>query len=118
MRFEVFANIQQPPPLSFEDYLKGSDFSQIHQKELLETAGDMFSFTKSLIDQLLKKISFIDSDYLPAKEEDIRQLAKVCVGNSVYLRKLERIVDSKEESQARITIDTKASKQFCTIKID
>jgi hypothetical protein len=118
MRFEIFAGIQQPPPLSFDDYMKGSDFSEVSQKDLLASTGDTFRLTKGMIDRLLVQIPDIDSNYLPAQEEELRQLAKVCVGNSIYLQKLIHIIEGKGESKARVTIDTKTSNQFCTIKID
>ena len=118
MRFEIFAAIQQPPSLSYDDYMKGSDFSEVSQKDLLASTADTFRLTKGMIDRLLVQIPGIDSNYLPAQEEELRQLAKVCVGNSIYLQKLIRIIEGKGESKARVTIDTKTSNQFCTIKID
>jgi len=118
MRFEVFAAIQQPPPLTFDDYIKGSDFSEVSQKDLLASTGETFRLAKTMIDQLLAQISVIDTNYLPAQEEELRKLAKVCVGNSIYLQKLINTIDGKEDSKTRVTVDTKTSIQFCTIKMD
>jgi hypothetical protein len=117
-RFEVFLGIQQPPPLSYEDYMKGSDFSKVTQKDLLASTADSFRLSKSTIDRLLVQIPLIDPDYLPAKEEELRQLAKVCVGNSIYIQKLMQLIHGKEESNARVTIDTTTNCEFCTIKIE
>jgi len=117
-RFEVFSGIQQPPPLSYEDYTKGSDFSKVTQKDLLSSTADSFRLSKSMLDRLLIQIPLIDPDYLPAKEEEVRQLSKVCVGNSIYLQKLMQVIREKEESKARVTIDTTSNCEFCTIKIE
>ena len=117
-RFEVFLGIQQPPPLSYDDYMKGSDFSKVTQKDLLASTADSFRLSKSMIDRLLVQIPLIDPDYLPAKEEELRQLAKVCVGNSIYVQKLMQVIHGKEQSEARVTIDTTANCEFCTIKIE
>ena len=116
-RFEVFSGIQQPPPLSYDDYIKGSDFSKVTQKDLLASTVDSFRLSKSIIDRLLAQIPLLDPDYLPAKEEELRELAKVCIGNSIYLQRLIQIIHDKEESRARIQIDTTTNSEFCTIMI-
>eukprot|EP00531_Pseudo-nitzschia_arenysensis_P009546 CAMPEP_0116154340 /NCGR_PEP_ID=MMETSP0329-20121206/21729_1 /TAXON_ID=697910 /ORGANISM="Pseudo-nitzschia arenysensis, Strain B593" /LENGTH=716 /DNA_ID=CAMNT_0003651315 /DNA_START=206 /DNA_END=2353 /DNA_ORIENTATION=+ len=105
-RFEVFVGIQQPPPLTYEDYVKGSDFSKVTQKDLLASTADAFRLGKSMIDRLLVQVPLMDPDYLPAKKEELQQLNKVCLGNSIYLQKLMQIIHRKEESKARVTIDT------------
>merc|ERR1711935_592281 len=117
-RFEVFSGIQQPPPLSYEDYTKGSDFSKVTQKDLLSSTADSFRLSKSMLDRLLIQIPLIDPDYLPAKEEEVRQLSKVCVGNSIYLQKLMQVIHGKEETKVRVTINTTSNCEFCTIKIE
>lgn len=117
-RFEVFSGIQQPPPLSYEDYMNGSDFSKVTQRDLLASTADAFRLSKSMIDRLLVQIPLIDPDYLPAKQEELRQLIKVCVGNSIYLQKLMQVIHRKEESKARVAIDTTTNSEFCTIKIE
>jgi len=116
-RFEVFSGIIQPPPLGYEDYLKGSDFSKVSQRDLLASTGDSFRMSKSMIERLLTQIPLIDPNYLPAQEAELKQLAKVCVGNSIYLQKLIQVIDGKGESEARIAIDTTTNSEFCTIKI-
>ncbi len=117
-RFEVFAGIQQPPPLTYEDYMKGSDFSKVTQKDLLASTADAFRLSKSMIDRLLVQLPFINPDFLPAKKEELQQLNKVCLGNSIYLQKLMQVIHRKEESKVRVAIDTTTNVEFCTIKIE
>uniref|UniRef100_A0A6U9WSR9 Uncharacterized protein n=1 Tax=Pseudo-nitzschia australis TaxID=44445 RepID=A0A6U9WSR9_9STRA len=117
-RFELFSSIQQPPPLSYEDYLSGSDFSKVPQSDLIASTADSFLLSKSMIDRLLSQVPLIDPDFLSVQEEELRQLAKVCVGNSIYLQKLIQVIKEKGESKARVTIDTNTNRQFCTIKIE
>ncbi len=117
-RFEVFMGIQQPPPLTYEDYVKGSDFSKVTQKDLLASTADAFRLSKSMIDRLLVQVPLMDPNYLPAKKEELQELNKVCLGNSIYLQKLMQIIHRKEESKARVAIDTTTNVEFCTIKIE
>eukprot|EP00536_Pseudo-nitzschia_multiseries_P013959 jgi/Psemu1/310418/fgenesh1_kg.636_\ len=116
-RFELFSCIQQPPQLSYEDYLSGSDFSKVPQTDLLASTADSFRLSKSMVDRLLAQVPLIDADYLPVQVEELRQLAKVCVGNSIYLQRLIQMIKGNEESKAQVTIDTHTNGQFCTIKI-
>mmetsp|Transcript_7210 Transcript_7210/g.20923 ORF Transcript_7210/g.20923 Transcript_7210/m.20923 type:complete len:159 (-) Transcript_7210:925-1401(-) len=117
-RFELFSGIQQPPPLGYEDYISGSDFSKVPQSDLLTSTADSFRFSKSMIDRLLVQVPLIDPDYLPVELEELRQLTKVCIGNSIYLQRLMQMIKGNGESKARVTIDTKTNGQFCTIKIE
>eukprot|EP00539_Tryblionella_compressa_P001162 CAMPEP_0178733116 /NCGR_PEP_ID=MMETSP0744-20121128/622_1 /TAXON_ID=913974 /ORGANISM="Nitzschia punctata, Strain CCMP561" /LENGTH=225 /DNA_ID=CAMNT_0020385275 /DNA_START=183 /DNA_END=860 /DNA_ORIENTATION=- len=115
-RYEPFAAIQQPPPLSYDDYLKGSDFSKVPQKDLLASTSECFNVSKSMIEKLLAQIPTTDPSYLPIQEDELRQLAKVCVGNSIYLQKLKQII-GEGTTKASVSIDVNTNKQFCTIKI-
>ena len=117
-RFEVFSGIQQPPPLSYEDYMKGSDFSKVSQRDLLASTADAFRLSKSMIDRLLLTIPTVDPDFLPAKEDELKQLNKICVGNSIYLQKLVQAIQRKEEAGTKVAIDMTTNSEFCTIKIE
>ena len=117
-RFEAFAAIPQPPPLSYDDYLQGSDFSKVSQNELLASTSECFSASKSMVDKLLAQQSTIDKDYLSMQEAELRRLAKVCIGNSVYVQKLKQKVDENTgKADATVDIDVDTHNQFCTVKI-
>lgn len=117
-RFEAFAGIQQPPPLNYEDYVKGSDFSKVTQKDLLSSTAECFTMSKSMVDRLLTQIQLIDSNYLPIQVDELNQLAKVCIGNSIYLQKLQQVIDiGGGKAKPKVVLDLKTHNQFCTIKI-
>lgn len=116
-RFEGFAAILQPPPLSYEDYEKGSDFSNVSQKDLLLSTADCFNTSKSMVDRLLTQRHLIDANYLPIQADELHKLSKVCLGNSIYLQKLKQIIDSGENAKPSVVLDMKTHTQFCTIKI-
>ncbi|KAL9189153.1 hypothetical protein ACHAXT_011643 [Thalassiosira profunda] len=89
-RFEAFGSLPQPPPLSYEDYVRGSDFSAVQSKDLLFSAKECFRAGKSIVDSLLDVIvtegcedntingaKRKDDDlYVPIRREEIMALAK------------------------------------------
>ncbi|CAJ1969280.1 unnamed protein product [Cylindrotheca closterium] len=116
-RFEAFQVMPQPPPLTYADYKQGSDFSSVDQKELLNSASECFKTSKTMVDKLESQLKVIDSDFVSASENDLRQLAKICVGNTIYLAKLTQMVAENGKSSGGLAIDMETSVQFCTIKI-
>jgi hypothetical protein len=121
-RFGIFQTIQQPPPLQYDDFVAGSDFSQVSQDDLLNTTSACFQSCKVSTDQLLTELSLNNNSALfaitsPLQESEIRNLQKVCVGNSVYLLKLRSIIASKSESSIRATFDFDGTNQFCIVKL-
>lgn len=119
-RFEVFQIISQPPPLTYADYLEGSDFSTVNQNELLKSASDCFKASKTMVDKLESQLKSgsVDSDFVTASEADLRLLAKIAVGNTIYLAKLTQSVAQNGKSSGELSIDMEPSVQFCTIKIN
>lgn len=116
-RFEAFSTIQQPPPLEFQDYVQGSDFSKVTQNDLISSTGECFAASKALVDKLQIQVSNVEPYYLPIQCEELNKLAKVCVGNSVYLQKLKQQVGSKEGRNIKIDMDVDTHEGFCTIKL-
>jgi hypothetical protein len=52
-------------------------------------------------------------------KEDLNQIAKVCVGNSVYLQKLRQAISSQDASwKPRALFDFDGNCEFCTIKLE
>lgn len=116
-RFEAFQVLPQPPPLTYADYLQGSDYSSVSQNDLLKSASECFKSSKSMVDKLESQLSGVDSDFVSATSSDLRQLAKVSVGNSIYLAKLSQLVSSNGNGSGGLSINMEASVQFCTLKI-
>lgn len=119
-RFEAFSSIEQPPKLDYKDYVAGSDFSKVQPMDLIQSTAECFSASKAYVDRLLAQLPVIGTDFAAMQEDELRRLAKVCVGNSVYLQKLKQAIGSKDDDTAtgKITSETSTHKQFCTFKIN
>ena len=114
-RFELFYQVKQPPPLTYNDYEKGTDFSCVSQNDLLSSSADSFRAGKAAVDRVLsqldddnsdncitgcndensKDFNSIDIDYCSIGKNEAISFAKVCVGNLVFLHKLSQVVDSR-----------------------
>jgi hypothetical protein len=116
-RFEPFVGIHQPPLLSYHDFELGSDASKLRQEDIVAASSESFSVSKSMLDKALVHMEKLDPDYLAMPVEEIRQLSKVCVGNSIYLQRLLQVSKGNGNPKASVMIDTKTHKQYCTIKI-
>jgi hypothetical protein len=129
-RFELFQPIRQPPPLSYADYLKGSDFSNVSQADLFKSTSDHFQSCKATAEQLLRDLPTVNPLYSLIQQDEIRGLIKVCVGNSVYLLKLQQLVSAaatttndengKPKSKfdsTKVDFDFQAHAHFCIVKL-
>jgi len=116
-RFEIFQSIRQPPPLSYDDYLEGSDFSEVTPENLLRTTTGLFQSCKTTAEKLLRDCQLMDETFLPAKQDEIRRLLKVCIGNSVYLLKLQQVVSATETLVPKVEFDFQTHAHFCIVKL-
>jgi hypothetical protein len=124
-RFELFQPIRQPPPLSYADYLEGSDFSNVSQADLLRTTSDLFQSCKATAEQLLRDLPTINPLYSLIQQDEIQGLIKVCVGNSVYLMKLQQLVAATPKDEdgtskfdsTKVDFDFQAHAHFCIVKL-
>jgi len=116
-QFEPFLAIAQPPPLSYDNFHDGSDFSNVAQADLLSSTSDCFKKCKGMVDNISNHTSAVDKQFSTLDEEELLGLTKVCVGNSVFLMKLTQQVCGDGKAKGKIEFDFKNNKQFCTIKI-
>lgn len=134
-RFEAFGTLSQPPKLSYDDYVRGSDFSNVQSKDLLASALECFKQGKDVIDFLLSVIVSGDCDkstinvtekredndlYIPIHRNEIMALAKVCVTNTLFLHKLASIVSGEKDSNSisnSAKLEVQAHKLYCTFNI-
>jgi hypothetical protein len=132
-RFEVFHALPQPPSLSYKDYVKGSDFSAVASEDLLSSAADCFRSAKGAVDSLLNVIVSLeecaeddainlmrrdDDMYISIRRQEVLQIAKVCVTNSLSLHKMASMESSELSSQNRqVSLAYKAHKHYCTLII-
>ncbi len=116
-RFDAFSFFLQPPPLTYIDFCHGSDFSRVSQQDLVISTSECFKASKEIIDKLLVQIADIEACYRPIQEEELRELAKVCVGNSVFVQRLVQMVDATGKAKGTVSFDLSTHKRFCTIKL-
>jgi hypothetical protein len=116
-RFEVYQTVRQPPPLTFDDYLQGSDFSRVSPNDLYKSTLDLFQNCKASVEKLLEGLTGVDQLYAPITEKEARALLKVCVGNTVYLHRLQQIVKGKDAVRVTVVFDNDTHDEFCTIKL-
>jgi len=116
-RFEPFATIPQPPPLTFADFEQGSDFSSVTQEELLASAADSFKLAKNMLDKVSSNTSVINKDFCVIPESSLQGLTKICVGNSVFLMKLRQMVGKDGTASGSATFDFGNHQHFCTVRL-
>jgi hypothetical protein len=115
-RFQPFACAATPKPLTYNDFLVGSDYTKVKQSDLLAATADSFTSAKVNVDMMLTKYAQLDSWSIT--EEKMRALAKVCVGNSVYLMKLSRQVNEGGSAiDENVHFDFETNVEFCIIKL-
>ena len=114
-RFESFTILPQPQPLSFEDYLRGSDFSAVRNDDLVQSAGDCFRSCKGVIEKLMQAVIARNDDfYVSIRREEAIALTKVCVANSLFLHKLSIAPPSKV---SEVSVEFNAHKEYCTLNL-
>jgi Mak10 subunit, NatC N(alpha)-terminal acetyltransferase len=125
-RFEVFAAMRQPPPLTFADFQQGTDFSAISSNDLLHSVTEGFQYCRTFLEHILAELVatndqqgqlLIDPMYAPVTEAELRSLIKVCLGNSIYVQKVHQLVASGDTAQAKAVCDFGSHEQFCIIKV-
>merc|ERR1712238_374439 len=123
-RFEAFSRFTQPPHLSYNDYLRGTDFSAVERKDLLVSTSDCFRSVKGLVDWFLDVVVAENCDearidvtnkrtsddiFSVMRREEILAFAKVCVTNSLSLHTL--------SGSSHASLQFQAHKQFCTVSV-
>ena len=116
-QFEPFLVIAQPPPLSYDDFREGSDFSNVTQGDLLSSTSECFKKCKGMVENISNHIDAIDKKFVALNKKELLGLTKVCVGNSVFLMKLTQQVRGDGKAKGKVEFDFENNKQFCTIKI-
>jgi hypothetical protein len=122
-RFESIQQIVQPPNLSYDDFLKGTDFSSVSSRTLISSSTECFNVCKSLFQSIRSECDQaqvpMDDDYRCISNTDIKRLTKVCIGNSLFLLKLSQATEKGEgvsSSALEVNYDFTSNKQFCTIR--
>jgi len=72
------------------------------------------------LDHLNAEVDSISEEYRAITKDELKQLAKVTVGNSVYLLKLQQKLKgppADKSVKTTIEIDADSHRHFCTIKV-
>ena len=115
-RFQSFELIQQPPVLTYEHFLEGSDFSRVTPEDLLHTTAEWFQSCKKTVEQLLAGATLVDTPFAPIREPELRCLLKVCIGNLVYVQKLRQVAQD-DPTKTKVDFDFFVHPEFCMIKL-
>ena len=81
------------------------------------STSECFNVSRTMVDKLLWQLPSIDPVYLPMQEKELRQLAKVCIGNSVYVQKLRQVVDADGKAKGEVSFDLETHHHYCTTKL-
>ena len=116
-RYEAFSTISTPPPLAYDDFEQGYSHADVRQQTLIASAMDCFKASKTVVDKLLSNVGDGDDCYLPILGAELRNLAKVCIGNSLFLHKFSRQVQSGDKVEGEVSFDFEAHRAFCIVKL-
>jgi hypothetical protein len=91
----------------------------VAQNDLLMSTSECFNASKTMVDKLLSQMPGVDTDYIPMRDNELRRLAKVCIGNSVYVQKLKQKVGNADGQKAEgdSVFDLETHNHYCTVKI-
>ena len=116
-RFECFQQFRQPPPLSYDDFEKGTDFSSVSWKDLITSSSDCFKNCRILLDKMKNRVESKSLDFLPISMDEIMCTTKVCIANSLLLLKVSQYIDKCETKVHKVSFDFDTHRQFCSISI-
>lgn len=118
-RYEAFEMIQQPPLLRYADYVAGSDFSKVPPHDLLASTSECFQAARTYVDRLLAQSQSIPEHFRVLQNDEINRLAKVTIGNTVFVLKLQQKVENGFTviPKGNVEFDLETHNHFCTIRI-
>jgi len=117
-RYEAFSIFTTPQPLTYDDFEHGYSYANVSQQALIASATECFKDSKVIVDKLLSQLPDKGDDcYAPIRKQEVMNIAKVCVGNSLFLHKLSKQVQNGGKAKGTVTFDFEAHRAFCTIKI-
>lgn len=118
-RFDPFAGILQPPPLTYDDFMMGSDFTGVTSMDLLASTAECFKQCKIIVDDLSETLLAIGPDDINERDENLRKSRKISVGNSAFVMRLTQMIDKGSRTGSeKVVFDFGENAEFCTIKIE
>lgn len=116
-RFEILGQISNPPPLKYDDFQKGTDFSSVSPKDLISSATDSFKTCRTILDEISKKVDKVGSS-LGANgmnKQEMKSITKVCIANSLFLLKLSQSIHKSDVEGFKVEFDFSTHKHFCVM---
>lgn len=78
-RFKPFYSTNQPPPVTFENYLTANNLTHVSEKDLFDSAKDHFDATVKAVDTILQQ----DIKLAPYEKQHLELIQKSAKTNSV-----------------------------------
>ena len=105
--------------LHYADYIAGSDFSKVPPQDLLASTSECFQAARTYVDRILAQSQSTPEHFRVLKNDEINRLAKVALGNAVFVLKLQQKVDNGFTGNAKgnVEFDLETHNHFCTIRI-
>ena len=119
-RFECLHQFNQPPPLTYDDFQKGTDFSSVSSNGLIASATDCFKTCRSVLDEMTKKLDTNNTTFgvnYGMSREEIKKVTKVCIANSLALLKLSQSITRGEIGLCKVEFDFTTHKKYCSINV-
>jgi len=85
---------------------------RVSQPELLFSTSECFKASKQLVGTISAEIPKLDPDVVNMNAEDARNLAKICIGNAVYVQKLSQLIATKATTTATAEFDFQTQKSL------
>jgi hypothetical protein len=114
-RFQPFSAIRQPPPLTYDDYQRGTDFMSVQPEELIASATECFKSARTVLENIGIMCEGIDTEYRIMTRSDQMKITRICVSNSIFLMKLGQLGSGKKANQMKVSIDKVTHPGFCSI---
>lgn len=124
-RFEAFNVFSQPVSLTYDDFVQGSDYSDIKLESLISSATDSFKCARSKLDQIIAVFNndptsdvYATALHTPIQRQEALCLVKVCIGNILFLHQLltnQKIL--RHDGSMTIHFDFAVHKQLCVLKL-
>lgn len=117
-RFDSFHQFKQPPPLSYDDFKKGTDFSFVSSNDLIVSASDCFKSCRLVLDTITRSMNASpESRHCIISKEETLSVTKVCITNSLFLLKLSQHIKKGDLDTCKVSFDFETNINFCTIDI-
>lgn len=116
-RFDAFTVLRSPMYLSWESFMMAATYPGIDASQLLNSAGDCFRTAAALLAGIRKVCTGgenLPSIQAPARDDNLRALAKVAVVNGIAVSSLLSICTNTHTSDTNTRSISQANGEDCT----